>query len=505
MMSKLNLILSLYALGCSVAEKATYDCGDDCILLESFASDESLHEWQEMNDPVMGGQSEGTFEIKSGTGVMSGQVKIVSFLNAPGFIKAETKADDTPWPDISTCTGIRFRAKSCTDYTGYRISFGHEKPPNAFPYIYGYKSNLDLPQSTEMMSVDIPFHEFSYDWDAGTGDQRTTCEENPDNCPSEKTLENLYSIAVWGEGVEGDAHLMMESIFAYGCNSDAVKKSHMNLDTDKKKTVGAAINKNELMMEDDEIIIEDFSNPKLEWTTLNDPVMGGQSSSSVSMEDGIAKFVGEVAIVPFLHAPGFIQMINRGGTYPDASSCSTLKLVLKADKVYTGYRVSFGNVHLPGGNHAFGYKADFDAPVQDDFATILLPFTSFSSNWDEKTGDIKVSCQEDSQYCVDEETLSNFQTMALWGEGIEGNVDLSIKSISAVGCNSGDNGSTSYDPLSTTRTAKANVHDKSYLLNVGSITIFAVMALIAITAFYRSHRPNESTKFYETAASTEIV
>ena len=221
-----------------------------------------------------------------------------------------------------------------------------------------------------MMSVDIPFHEFSYDWDAGTGDQRTTCEENPDNCPSEKTLENLYSIAVWGEGVEGDVHLMMESIFAYGCNNDAVKNSRVSLDVDKENTstLDTTMNKNELMMEDDEIIIEDFSNPKLEWETLNDPVMGGQSSSSVSMEDGIAKFVGEVAIVPFLHAPGFIQMINRGSIYPDVSSCNALKLVLKADKAYTGYRVSFGNVHLPGGHHAFGYKTNFDAPVQDDFA-----------------------------------------------------------------------------------------------------------------------------------------
>ena len=42
------------------------------------------------------------------------------------------------------------------------------------------------------------------------------------------------------------------------------------------------------------------------WTALNDPVMGGKSHSTVSVSDGVLKFVGTCAIVPSLGAPGFI-------------------------------------------------------------------------------------------------------------------------------------------------------------------------------------------------------
>lgn len=46
------------------------------ILLESF--DNPKHEWKEMNDPVMGGRSTGTFTIADNVGRFEGEVRTKS-------------------------------------------------------------------------------------------------------------------------------------------------------------------------------------------------------------------------------------------------------------------------------------------------------------------------------------------------------------------------------------------------------------------------------------------
>ena len=43
------------------------------------------------------------------------------------------------------------------------------------------------------------------------------------------------------------------------------------------------------------------------WSALNDPVMGGQSTSRVKVEHGVLNFTGFCAIVPSLKAPGFSE------------------------------------------------------------------------------------------------------------------------------------------------------------------------------------------------------
>ncbi|CAE7540896.1 unnamed protein product, partial [Symbiodinium pilosum] len=56
-------------------------------------------DFKELNDPVMGGQSTGTWKLDSaGFGVFDGQVVDVPSLKAPGFIKA---AADGSFPDAS--------------------------------------------------------------------------------------------------------------------------------------------------------------------------------------------------------------------------------------------------------------------------------------------------------------------------------------------------------------------------------------------------------------------
>ena len=182
------------------------------------------------------------------------------------------------------------------------------------------------------------------------------------------------------------------------------------------------------------ISIESFANPQLSWEAMNDPVMGGRSHSDVSIKNDLGFFDGEVVDVPFLHAPGFITMRGNGGSLPDVSTCDSLQLRLRASEPYSGYRISFGNRHVPGNRFARGYKADFDAPVGPKMGTVVIPFHDFTVRWDDATGDPVVTCQENEAFCPDKETLQDMKTISFWGEGVAGKVHLEIESIEGVGC-----------------------------------------------------------------------
>ena len=44
------------------------------------------------------------------------------------------------------------------------------------------------------------------------------------------------------------------------------------------------------------------------WMALNDPVMGGASTSTFAVEAGVGVFNGTCRVVSFLHAPGFAKV-----------------------------------------------------------------------------------------------------------------------------------------------------------------------------------------------------
>jgi len=196
------------------------------------------------------------------------------------------------------------------------------------------------------------------------------------------------------------------------------------------------------------ITIEDFSvEPINKWTTMNDPVMGGKSHSSLLIDNGVASFEGTCAIVPFLHAPGFITMVTGGyslnplkakAVFPDVSSCTGVKINIRSKTEYDGYYISFGTDRAPGGRYARGYKSPlkdkYKVPVGVEFKDIIIPFNEFSSNWDDATGETKISCKDDNKYCPTVSALQNMKTMSFWGEGVEGDVALDIRYIGAVGC-----------------------------------------------------------------------
>lgn len=222
------------------------------------------------------------------------------------------------------------------------------------------------------------------------------------------------------------------------------------------------------------ISIESFADPKLSWQTMNDPVMGGRSTSSFSIEGGIGRFIGEVVNVPFLKSPGFITVRSaKDGDYPDVSSCHSLRLNVQAMKPYTGYRFSFGDKHVPGNRFAYGFKADFQPPY-DEIGPVDIPFTDFTVRWDDATGDAVVTCQENPKYCPDVKSLKNMKTISFWGEGVAGDVDLKIESIEAL-CD---------DNVVIGHNSNSGKH-RLFPKGVSSISITVMMAFVFIFAWKR--------------------
>merc|ERR1711937_293067 len=173
------------------------------------------------------------------------------------------------------------------------------------------------------------------------------------------------------------------------------------------------------------------------WKANNDPVMGGQSYSTVVIEHGVLNFTGACKIVPKLKAPGFITAVTSDGTWADVSSCSGLKIVAKAATAYKGYRISFGHAHpIFGKIFAYGYKAHF-SPTVGSLGSVSIPFVNFTDFWDDATGKSIHNCGSswpNSNYCSSTKTLAEMGTMSIWAEGVEGAIHLEVKSVSGYGC-----------------------------------------------------------------------
>lgn len=62
--------------------------------------------------------------------------------------------------------------------------------------------------------------------------------------------------------------------------------------------------------EDEDILLVSFDSDPTEhpWTTINDPVMGGASTSTITVSSGLGVWEGEVRVVDFLGAPGFCTL-----------------------------------------------------------------------------------------------------------------------------------------------------------------------------------------------------
>jgi len=195
------------------------------VKLTSFDDAVPLAKFVELNDPVMGGLSTGTWTINTAGkyGVFNGTVVDVPSLKAPGFIKA---AADGEFPDASSAaTGdLVLHVRSSTpSYKGFRVSFaaGASAPPYAcagggsIPFSRGcFKASFSVPAGDDFVAVRVPFTSFSDKWSPATGEPTTTCAQDADVCPTAKKLQAIQRLEVWAEGADGLAHLELQSISA---------------------------------------------------------------------------------------------------------------------------------------------------------------------------------------------------------------------------------------------------------------------------------------------------
>ncbi|CAB9503394.1 expressed unknown protein [Seminavis robusta] len=188
-----------------------------------------------------------------------------------------------------------------------------------------------------------------------------------------------------------------------------------------------------------EVVLEDFSSPKLSWSTFGDDHMGGPSHGDFRIGNGVGVYDGRVGFLPRIAGPGFIKL-DGSSSFDDISTCRAIKLVARSTTPsYQGFRLSFGTEHDPVTQMPYikGHKAHFylDASVPSTgFQTVLIPFHDFSLDWDPRTGDAVVPCRDDVEFCPDLATLQDIKKLAILGEGAAGDVNLEMQTISAVEC-----------------------------------------------------------------------
>jgi hypothetical protein len=191
---------------------------------------------------------------------------------------------------------------------------------------------------------------------------------------------------------------------------------------------------------------------------MNDPVMGGQSHSALTMNAEYGSFAGLCAIVPFLKAPGFCKIATNTGffhrhTFPDVSQFIAGSLYLEvrsSTPAYKGYKVAFSAKNVtrprPGMHHAGpSFKADFSlggsSSAAGEWTTVKIPFSSFSVDWSEFTGECDTKdptgeqhlccTSEHPEVCPKDYHLRQLTGFEVWAEGVEGKFSIDVKSISA--------------------------------------------------------------------------
>jgi len=174
-----------------------------------------------------------------------------------------------------------------------------------------------------------------------------------------------------------------------------------------------------------------------QWRVVNDPVMGGVSTSnfSINAAEKYARFAGTVRDVPSLGVPGFCQPQTTdifGDRWPDASGYITggLEISYRSRIDYKGWKVSFAADTL---NPQFdSYKASFDVIADNRWRKVYIPFSEFSKRWDPATGDPVIKCSDDITVCPTGANLAGIFQWQWWAEGAGGDFDIDLEYARAV-------------------------------------------------------------------------
>jgi len=166
------------------------------------------HSWRTESDPVMGGQSQSTFETKDGYGLYSGICRIVPSLKAPGFTIAltETPILHGKFPDVSMMDGLALGVSLAGgNITTFKAAFCDSRNPMRCQF-QSYKADFKVPRTDT--EVFLPWSAFSDKWSSYTGEHTS---EHP---PSAASLKSITQLQIWTEGVAGSFALKLHYVRA---------------------------------------------------------------------------------------------------------------------------------------------------------------------------------------------------------------------------------------------------------------------------------------------------
>jgi len=168
------------------------------------------------------------------------------------------------------------------------------------------------------------------------------------------------------------------------------------------------------------------------WHSENDPVMGGQSSSSITINGSYAEYKGTTRIVPSLKAPGFTIALTESplfARFPDVSGMDGITVSLRnAGGNFSGYKIAFCDSHINLYRCQFGtFKADLPVPLTStsSFQDVFVPWSAFSDKWNAATG--KHTAEEPPKAS----SLKSISQLQFWTEGVAGDFDLQFQYVRA--------------------------------------------------------------------------
>jgi len=188
--------------------------------------------------------------------------------------------------------------------------------------------------------------------------------------------------------------------------------------------------------------------PKWSWKALNDPVMGGASTSTFTIDGDHGVFNGTCAIVKFLKAPGFAKAVGTpSGDVADISqhlNGSLAFMVRSSTPQYKGYKVAFAAKDVPKTSIYGGgsYKASFQLSG-DDWQVVKVPFSSFSYDWSGYTGNCDTKdpgffgrqhhccSSEHPEVCPKAKYLKSLTEFSIWAEGVQGDFHIEVQWVGA--------------------------------------------------------------------------
>lgn len=330
--------------------------------------------FKELNDPVMGGRSTGTWNVdqQGHFGVFDGEVVDVPSLKAPGFIKA---AADGSFADASAAAGgdLVLEVRSPTaEYQGFRVSFvsGSLAPSYAcagggsIPLSRGcFKAHFNVPAGSDFVKVHVPLSSFTDRWSPATGEPTATCQQDASACATAKKLAGIKRVEVWAEGKNGKIHLEVRSISVVSpavdvprvaarppkdfdsCSGAVQPNLRYNISGRMQPTVPVAVGADESLAEavccDKRVAA--FAEPQFLFQAPDIQLF-------TRMSEGVTTFYDSVCGVPLFRAPvnrsraDFEADTNEHG-WPSFRAEEVVQEHVRIDKM-TGYVTSSCGTHL---------------------------------------------------------------------------------------------------------------------------------------------------------------